>query len=96
MMEDDFFPNFLVQKGRKILADLCAQIEKSKPDADAVLKLCHAATESFNKLAEEFNENESEIETAARDCIGGDFAAILKAYGFDAIDVEDAMGPRDW
>ncbi len=95
MMNDKSYPNFLVQKGRRILHDLCGRIEKDKPDAAAVLVLCHAATESFNSLAQEFNENESEIETVARECIGGEFDTILKAYGFE-IDVEEAMSPRDW
>ena len=95
MYDDGYFPNFLVDKGKAILVSLCEQIEKTKPLGDEVLKLTHAATEEFNELAEEFGEHGSEIETAARDCIGTDFASILEAYGYD-IDVEEAIAPRDW
>jgi len=95
MYDDGYFPNFLVDKGRAILVRLCEQIEKTKPVGADVLKLTHAATEEFNALAEEFGEHGSEIETAARDCIGTDIAHILSEYGYD-IDIEEAIAPRDW
>jgi hypothetical protein len=57
--------------------------------------LTHAATEEFNALAEEFEENDSELETAAREAIAEDFEWIAKAYGFDA-DIEELIAPRDW
>ena len=97
MYNDDYFPDFLVDKGKAILVRLCEQIEAEKPtDAEDVYKLTHAATEEFNDLQEEFFENESEIETAARDCIGMDFEFIAKAYGFEDLDVEELIAPRDW
>jgi hypothetical protein len=46
-------------------------------------------------LADEFIENDSDIETVARDAIGGDFAFIVKAYGFD-IDSEKVIATRNW
>lgn len=96
MYEDGYFPNFLVDKGKAILIRLCEQIESEKPtDANGMYKLTHAATEAFNDLQDEFHENESEIETAARDCIGMDIDYIVKAYGFD-LDVEEVISPRDW
>ena len=61
----------------------------------ALYVLSDAATEEFNQLAEEFGENDSEIETAAREAIAEDFGVIAKAYGFDA-DVEELIAPRDW
>lgn len=95
MYSDGYFPNVLVDKGKQILLELCVQIEAQKPSAEQVLVLTHAATERFNDLAEEFYEHDSEIETAARDCIGMDFDFILKTYGY-SIDVEEAIAPRDW
>ncbi len=77
-------------------AGLCEKIEAETPTEDAeVYKLTHAATEEFNDLAEEFEENESEIETGARDTIGVDIANIAEAYGFD-LDGEELIAPRDW
>ena len=68
---------------------------RSPQTLDALYELTHAATEEFNELATEFEEQGSEIETAARDAIGTDFSAIAEAYGFEA-DGEELIAPRDW
>ena len=52
-------------------------------------------TEAINELQEEFEENDSELETAARESIGQNVEYILKWFGID-IDVEEAMEKRDW
>lgn len=96
MYRDGYFPDFLVDKGKYILLRLCSEIESEKPKSDEdVYRLTHKATKGFNKLALEFEENESEIETAARDTIGSDIDFIMKTYGFD-LDMEEAIAPRDW
>ncbi len=96
MYADSYFPDALVEKGKSILLRLCESIEAEKPSSvEALYALTHAATEEFNALAEEFYEHESEIETAARECIASDFAFIAKAYGFDA-DIEELIATRDW
>jgi hypothetical protein len=96
MFEDDYFPKAQVEKAKSILVRLCEEIERRRPaDLPALYLLTHAATEEFNALAGEFEENDSEIETAARDCIGTDFANIAEFYGFDA-DIEELIAPRDW
>lgn len=96
MIKDAYFPKQLVQKGQKILDRLCERIEAERPnDLEALYAITHASTEEFNALAEEFEDQNSEIETAARDCIGSDFAHIAKAYGFDA-DIEELISPREW
>ena len=96
MYRDNYFPNSLVDKGKEILLDLCLKIEATKPSSTKdVYNLTHAATEQFNQLALEFEEQGSEIETAARDNIGMDIDFILKTYGYD-VDIEEAIAPRDW
>lgn len=96
MYNDGYFPNHLVDKGKSILIRLCVSIENQKPqNLEELYKLTHAATEEFNNLAEEFYENDSEIETVARECIGMDFANIALNYGYDA-DVEELIATRDW
>jgi hypothetical protein len=96
MYEDNYFPDFLVDKGKLILVRLCEAIEREKPRSlEDLYRLTHAGTEEFNSLAVEFKESESEIETVARDAIGNDFAVIAQAYGFDADD-EELIAPRDW
>ena len=97
MYEDAYFPDELVKKGEDILMELCQQIEQQNPASlEQLYALTHAATERFNDLQQEFGEQGSEIETAARDCIGTDFKAIARAYGFDGADVEELIAPRDW
>lgn len=96
MYQDSYFPDKLVDKGKAILLDLCFKIEQQQPNSlEALYNLTHAATEQFNALQEEFYENDSEIETVARDCIGADFDFIAKAYGFNA-DIEELIANREW
>ncbi len=96
MYEDGYFPNTLVDKGRDILTTLCQTIEKEQPTTlKELYPLTHKATESFNSLAEEFEEHDSEIETAARETIALDFDTIARAYNFTA-DLEELIAPRDW
>ena len=96
MYEDGYFPDHIVDKGKEILIRLCEEIEKKTPaTVEELYVLTHASTEEFNELEEEFEENESEIETVARDCIGSNFSDIAEAYGFDA-DCEELIATRDW
>ncbi|MFC4310357.1 DUF5713 family protein [Steroidobacter flavus] len=97
MYDDEYFPKHLVDKGKKILLGLCERIEKEKPaDEAALYSLTHSATNEFNDLAEEFFEADSEIETAARECIASDFEFVAKAYGFVNADIEELIATRDW
>ena len=52
-------------------------------------------TLAINDLQEEFYENDSEIETVARDSIGISVEYVLQWFGID-IDIEDAIRERDW
>lgn len=97
MYNDDFFPDFLVDKIKAILIDLCESIETNKPkNATALLDLTHAATEKINALADAFDENNSELETVAREVMAENIEFIVRAYGFNDIDIEDMIAPRDW
>ena len=97
MSLDSYFPANLVKKGQSILLNLCLQIEQDKPEnLDQLYALTHAATDKFNDLSEEFEEQDSEIETAARECIGQDFEKIAQAYGFQDADTEELIATRDW
>jgi hypothetical protein len=96
MYADSYFPDFLVDKGKAILVRLCFSIEEHQPkNLDELYRLTHSATNEFNDLQGQFTEHGSEIETAARECIGKDFAFIARAYGFMA-DVEELIATRDW
>ena len=97
MAQDAYFPPALVRKGQQILERLDKALGENPPDdVEALLELTHAATEEFNELAEEFLEQDSEIETAARDDIGTSFGLVLDRHGFGDVDIEDVIAPRDW
>lgn len=97
MFRDPFFPDFLVEKCKSILLDLCKDIENNRPNSlDELYELTHASTERLNDLEEEFGEHESEIETAARECLTLDIEAIAKAYGYNDADLEELVAPREW
>lgn len=97
MYRDGYFPDPLVDKGRAILLALCERIESDRPaDLAALYALTNAATEQFNALQEEFWQAGSELETAARECIGEDFWFVARAYGFDEADAEELIAERDW
>lgn len=46
-------------------------------------------------MQEEFWDNDSEIETVARDCIGVTIYYILEWFNIP-IDIEEAIRERDW
>lgn len=96
MADDPYFPAPLVRKGQQLLLDTCATIETTQPKTlPALYAITHNTTERFNELDVELNENDSEIETVARENIAEDMDFIARAYGFDA-DVEELIAPRDW
>ncbi len=97
MYNDDYFPDFLVDKVKDIFLDVCCQIEEKKPKSQSDLFLItHQAVEKINVLEEEFEEHESELETAAREAMGDEFDFIVKIYGFNDVDIEDVIAPREW
>lgn len=96
MYKDSYFPEFLVDKCKNILVNLCTDIEKIKPkNLNELYKLTHKATLEINDLQDEFYEQDSEIETGARECLGSNFEFISRTYGFDA-DIEELIATRDW
>lgn len=96
MSQDEYFPGHLVAKGTDILVDLCIEIESKKPNTlEEIYALTHQATERFNLLAYELEEQGSELETVARENIGMDIEFILQSYGYE-IDIEEAIAPREW
>ncbi|MCQ9329023.1 DUF5713 family protein [Glaesserella parasuis] len=97
MYDDGYFPNFLVDKCKAIFLNVCQRIEQEQPDnLDALYAITHEATEQLNELQDEFDENDSEIETVARDCFGETMEFIAQAYGFDDADGVELIAPRDW
>jgi hypothetical protein len=97
MYGDGYFPNFLVDKVRDVIIDACREIEAENPKTlEDLYAITCRATEKINDLQEEFEENESEIETAARDDIAVTFGYVATTYGFPDADLEELVATRDW
>ena len=95
MYQDDYYPDFLVDKISALLRKVIALLENDETDLKVIQSALDEAVEGINDLQAEFDENDSEIETVARDTIGETVAYILEWFDMN-IDIEDAIGARDW
>ena len=95
MHEDEYFPDFLVDKVKNELQKVIDLLENGETDTEAVQEKLDEVICAINDLQDEFDENDSEIETVARDCIGETVAYILERFGIP-IDIEEAIRERDW
>lgn len=95
MYNDGYFPNFLVDKVKELLQGIIALLETGERDLERIQDSLDKMTQAINELQEEFEDNDSEIETAARDSIGETIEYILKWFEID-IDAEEAIRERDW
>ena len=95
MYQDDYYPDFLVDKISALLRKVIALLENDETDLKVIQSALDEAVEGINDLQAEFDENDSEIETVARDCIGTTVEYILRYFDID-IDIEEAIRERDW
>lgn len=95
MYQDKYYPNFMVDKVKGELQKVIYLLEKGEKNTEIIQEKLDEAVCAINDLQEEFYENDSEIETVARDCIGVTVEYILKWFGID-IDTEEAIRERDW
>jgi len=95
MYADGYFPDFLVDKVKAELEGVIGLLEAGEADLETIQARLDQMTLAINDLEEEFEENDSELETEARESIGGSVRHILEWFGIP-IDVEDAIRERDW
>lgn len=95
MYNDEYFPNFLVDKVKGEMVKVVKLLEGGETDVDTIQKAFDTMTLAINDLQVEFEQNDSELETVARESIGGDVAKILEFFDVD-LDVEDAISEREW
>jgi len=95
MYRDDYYPTFLVDKVKDELQKVIDLLESGETDVEVVQEKLDEAVCGINDLQEEFDQNDSEIETVARDCIGVTVAYILEWFAIP-IDIEEAIRERDW
>lgn len=95
MYEDQYFPNFLVDKVKDELQKVIDMLENGETDIEVVQEKLDEVICAINDLQGEFYENDSEIETVARDCIGETVGYILQWFDI-SIGMEEAIRERDW
>lgn len=95
MYSDQYFPNFLVDKVKEAIIEAVVFIEKGGHTTAQIQKAFDQMTLKINELEEEFEENDSEIETVAREAIGETVERIIRYFAID-IDTEDAIKEREW
>ncbi|WP_221641616.1 DUF5713 family protein [Listeria booriae] len=95
MYRDPYFPDFLVDKIKTLLKEVVALLESGESDLEVIQAAFDKATIGINELEEEFDDNDSEIETEARESIGETVDLILTHYKV-AIDCEEAIREREW
>ena len=71
------------------------ELESGKTNTEIAQEKLDEVVYAINDLQEEFDENDSGIETVARDSIGETAAYILEWFGIP-IDAEEAIRERDW
>ncbi|EAY03300.1 hypothetical protein TVAG_193700 [Trichomonas vaginalis G3] len=93
MVSDPYYPNVQVDKVKTIIETFIKFLEEGITDLDAIQdkldQLCH----SINDLMDEFYENDSEIETIARESIASTIDYILEWFNIN-IDLETALAER--
>lgn len=95
MYKDEYYPDFLVDKVKDSLQKVIGLLETGETGTDVIQAKLDEMVCAINDLQDEFDENGSEIETVARDCIGVTVGYILEWFGIP-IDIEEAIRERDW
>ena len=95
MYQDEYYPDFLVDKIKDEFLKIIGLLERGETDIEVVQEKLDEAVRVINDLQEEFDENDSEIETVARECIAATAAYILEWFNIP-IDTEEAIRERDW
>lgn len=95
MYQDEYFPTHCVDKVADLIRSLIAYLEEGGHSEAEIQEKFDEMTLGINGLMEYFEENDSEIETVARDSIGTTVGHILD-YFHIGIDIEEAIRERDW
>lgn len=95
MYKDGYFPDFLVDKIKLLIQDVINFLETGEENLEKIQNKFNEMTEAINELQEEFEKNDSEIETSARESIGETIEYIIKWFDID-INTEDAIASREW
>lgn len=92
---DEYYPKHLVDKIKQAILQLIELLELGTKDETIIQSKLDDITLFINSLLEQFDENNSEIDTIARESIAETIEYILKWYDIN-INIEQAIRYRDW
>ncbi|MGE6256939.1 DUF5713 family protein [Heyndrickxia sporothermodurans] len=95
MYNDSYYPTFLVDKLKGLLQEIVLYLEEAERTIEEVQTKLDEIILKTNDLQEEFWDNNSEIETVARDSIATTVEEILDYFEIE-LDLEEALRERDW
>lgn len=95
MYQDGYFPDFLVDKLKELMLELVAYLETEDKNVEQIQSKLDEIILKTNDLEQEFEENDSELETVARESIAQTVEDILAYYDIP-IETEEAIREREW
>jgi hypothetical protein len=95
MSNDDYYPPFLVDKLKGVFKETVGQLEKGNLSNSDIQELFDKMIVKTNVLQEEFEENDSEFDTVARESIGMTIDKVLRYFEI-SMNIEEALRERDW
>jgi 5-bromo-4-chloroindolyl phosphate hydrolysis protein len=95
MYADSYFPTSEVDKVKAAIQKVVVFLEKGSASTKKIQKKLDDMTLTINELQNDFVDHDSELETGARESIAETVERILAHFNVD-IDIEDALGARDW
>lgn len=95
MYRDTYFPRHLVDKIGLLIQQVVTLLETGERDTARIQAALDRAVEGINELQDEFEENDSELETTARESIADTIYRVLEVFEIK-IDLEEAIRMRDW
>jgi methyl-accepting chemotaxis protein len=95
MYDDNYYPDFLVDKVKDAIQAAVVFIEEGSRSSEEIQSAFDEMVLKINALQEEFEENNSCLETVARDSIGVTVENIIQYFAVD-IDVEEAIRNSEW
>lgn len=95
MYTDGYYPNFLVDKVKEQILKVVYYLKEGNHSLEEIQHKLDLMTNKINDLQVEFYENDSDIETVARESIAKTIKYILNHFEVN-IDCETAIRNRDW
>lgn len=95
MYNDEYFPDFLVDKVKNELEKVIAFLETGERDKDKIQSEFDRAIMAINDLENEFDQNDSELETVARESICEGVEYIIGKFNLN-ITNDEAVRERNF